>query len=115
VDRPNRLVDRPNRLVAFGQARAVILGRGSAGPTADVQRWNFAGTLEERQASIGQRRLDRQQASVEHYGRTDQMEFFAEMTEAYFGVNDFAPFNRGQLATQEPEAHALMAKVWGGT
>jgi hypothetical protein len=53
--------------------------------------------------------------TVEHYGRTDQMEFFAEMTEAYFGVNDFAPFNRGQLATQEPEAHALMAKVWGGT
>lgn len=53
--------------------------------------------------------------TVEHYGRTDQMEFFAEMTEAYFGVNDFAPFNRGQLATQEPEAHALMAKVWDGT
>ena len=31
---------------------------------------------------------------VKHYGLTNQMEFFAEMTEAFFGVNDFFPFNR---------------------
>ena len=49
-----------------------------------------------------------------HYGCTNQMEFFAEMTEAYFGVNDFEPFNRGELMEQEPEVFALMRKIWGG-
>ena len=29
-----------------------------------------------------------------HYALTDEKEFFAEMTEAYFGTNDFFPFNR---------------------
>ena len=29
-----------------------------------------------------------------HYALTNQMEFFAEMTESYFGSNDFFPFNR---------------------
>jgi hypothetical protein len=40
---------------------------------------------------------------VRHYGLTDQKEFFAEMTEAYFGMNDFFPFNRAELMTAEPE------------
>jgi len=33
----------------------------------------------------------------------DQKEFFAEMTEACFGMNDFFPFNRAELMTAEPE------------
>jgi len=44
-----------------------------------------------------------------HYALTNEREFFAEMTEAYFGMNDFAPFNRGELLAQEPEIHALLA------
>lgn len=50
---------------------------------------------------------------VRHYGLTDHKEFFAEMTEAYFGTNDFFPFNRGELKTAEPEIHQLMAEIWG--
>jgi hypothetical protein len=50
---------------------------------------------------------------VKHYGLTDQKEFFAEMTEAYFGSNDFFPFNRAELRTEEPELHALLVKIWG--
>jgi hypothetical protein len=50
---------------------------------------------------------------VRHYGLTDQKEFFAEMTEAYFGTNDFFPFNRGELREAEPEVHRLMADIWG--
>jgi hypothetical protein len=49
----------------------------------------------------------------EHYARTNQMEFFAEMTEAYFGTNDFAPFNRAELKAKDPETHALMERIWG--
>jgi pimeloyl-ACP methyl ester carboxylesterase len=49
---------------------------------------------------------------AKHYALTDQKEFFAEMSEAYFGVNDFYPFNRGELKTAEPEIYALLEKVW---
>ncbi len=39
----------------------------------------------------------------EHYGLTDPKEFFAEMTECYFGSNDFYPFVSGELKQAEPE------------
>ena len=50
---------------------------------------------------------------MRHYALTDQKEFFAEMTEAYFGMNDFFPFNRAELMTEEPEIFELLRKVWG--
>ena len=49
---------------------------------------------------------------VRHYALTNHKEFFAEMTEAYFGVNDFFPFNRAELKEAEPEIYELMAHVW---
>ncbi|HXD88177.1 MAG TPA: hypothetical protein VN641_16940 [Urbifossiella sp.] len=49
---------------------------------------------------------------VRHYALTNPMEFFAEMTESYFGVNDFFPFNRAELKEAEPEIHELMEHVW---
>jgi len=48
-----------------------------------------------------------------HYALTDHKEFFAEMTEAYFGLNDFFPFNRAELMTAEPEIFDLMQTIWG--
>ncbi|MFN0050857.1 MAG: metallopeptidase [Planctomycetales bacterium] len=51
--------------------------------------------------------------SREHYGLTDQMEFFAEMTECYFGSNDFYPFVAGELKQAEPELFAVLADIWG--
>lgn len=49
---------------------------------------------------------------VRHYALTDHKEFFAEMTEAYFGVNDFFPFNRAELKETEPAIHALLREIW---
>jgi hypothetical protein len=49
---------------------------------------------------------------LRHYGLTNQKEFFAELTESYFGVNDFYPFNRAELLQAEPEIHALFKKIW---
>jgi len=49
---------------------------------------------------------------VKHYALTNPIEFFAEMTEAYFGVNDFFPFNRAELKEAEPELHELLAHIW---
>jgi len=50
---------------------------------------------------------------VRHYALTDHKEFFAEMTEAYFGSNDFFPFNRAELLTAEPAIYQLLATLWG--
>lgn len=50
---------------------------------------------------------------TKHYGLTDQKEFFAEMTEAYFGSNDFQPFNRAELKTDHPAIFTLLTDIWG--
>jgi hypothetical protein len=49
---------------------------------------------------------------VKHYALTDQKEFFAEMTEAFLGSNDFYPFNRAELLDTEPEIYRLLARIW---
>ena len=48
-----------------------------------------------------------------HYALTNQKEFFAEMTEAYFGMNDFYPFTNPELKEAEPETFALLEEIWG--
>ena len=50
---------------------------------------------------------------VRHYALTNHKEFFAEMTESYFGTNDFFPFNRGELMEAEPEICRLLETIWG--
>lgn len=49
----------------------------------------------------------------EHYGLTDEKEFFAELTESYFGSNDFYPFVAGELKQAEPEIFSLLVDIWG--
>lgn len=49
---------------------------------------------------------------VKHYALTNHKEFFAEMTESFFGVNDFFPFNRAELQTTEPELFEAMSRIW---
>jgi hypothetical protein len=48
-----------------------------------------------------------------HYGLTNAKEFFAEMTEAYLGSNDFFPFVAGEMKESDPDTFALMAEIWG--
>ena len=52
-------------------------------------------------------------STVKHYGLTNEKEYFAESTESFFGVNDFYPFVRAELAEHDPEMHKLMKKIWG--
>jgi hypothetical protein len=46
------------------------------------------------------------------YARTNDKEYFAELTEAYFGTNDWYPFNREQLKSYDPVGYAMIEKVW---
>ena len=50
---------------------------------------------------------------VRHYALTNHKEYFAETTEAYFGVNDFYPFVRAELKEHDPAGFALMEGIWG--
>lgn len=50
---------------------------------------------------------------VRHYGLNNHKEYFAESTEAYFGVNDFYPFVRAELKEHDPGMYALLKKLWG--
>lgn len=50
---------------------------------------------------------------VRHYGLNNHKEYFAESTEAYFGVNDFYPFVRAELKEHDPTMFALLEEIWG--
>ena len=50
---------------------------------------------------------------VRHYAMTNHKEYFAELTEAYFGVNDFYPFVRAELNEHDPDMFQLLVKIWG--
>ena len=47
-----------------------------------------------------------------HYGLTNEREYFAELSEAYWGVNDYFPYRREELKKFDPLGYALMRKVW---
>ena len=50
---------------------------------------------------------------VRHYGMSNHKEYFAEATEAYFGVNDFFPFVRAELNEFDPKMFSLLEAIWG--
>ena len=51
--------------------------------------------------------------NLRHYAMTNHKEFFAEMSEAYFGTNDFFPFVRGELKRHDPATFELLQTIWG--
>ena len=51
--------------------------------------------------------------TVSHYALTTQMEYFAESTEAYLGVNDFYPFVRAELKEHDPRMFKILRGIWG--
>jgi hypothetical protein len=48
-----------------------------------------------------------------HYALTNDREYFAEATEAYFGTNDFYPFVRAELKQHDPRGFAMIEAAWG--
>jgi len=51
---------------------------------------------------------------VRHPGLAGPVEFFAEMTESYYGVNDHYPFLQFEMRQHDGETCKLLAEVWGG-
>jgi hypothetical protein len=46
------------------------------------------------------------------YACNNDQEYFAELTEAYFGTNDFYPFVRAEVLQHDPAMHKLLKKLW---
>jgi hypothetical protein len=51
---------------------------------------------------------------VRHPALTDEKEYFAQMSEAYYGVNDHYPFIQFELKQYDPNACDLLTKLWHG-
>jgi dipeptidyl-peptidase-4 len=51
--------------------------------------------------------------TVKHYGTTNEKEFFAEATEAYFYRNDFYPFVAAELEIYDPLTFSVLEQIWG--
>jgi hypothetical protein len=51
--------------------------------------------------------------TVKHYGTTNEKEYFAEGTEAYFYRNDFYPFVAAELEIYDPVFFEVLKEIWG--
>jgi hypothetical protein len=47
------------------------------------------------------------------YALTNAHEYYAELSEAYFGKNDYYPFTRTELEKHDPVGYQLMEETWG--
>ena len=47
-----------------------------------------------------------------HYALENPNEYFAELSESYFGTNDFYPFVRAELQKYDAEGYALIRQMW---
>ncbi|MCW5938049.1 MAG: hypothetical protein KF884_09175 [Fimbriimonadaceae bacterium] len=47
------------------------------------------------------------------YALNNPMEYFAELSEAYFGVNDYYPFVRAELREFDPDGYDMIERKWG--
>lgn len=47
------------------------------------------------------------------YAMNNEKEYFAEITEAYFGENDYFPFNYYDLKERDPKGFELVQSIWG--
>jgi hypothetical protein len=47
------------------------------------------------------------------YAMSNHKEYFAELTEAFFGKNNFFPFTKDELKKHDPEMLEILARKWG--
>lgn len=51
-------------------------------------------------------------AEKDAYALTNEKEYFAELTEAYWGKNDIFPFNVEELAAYDPVGYEMIKTIW---
>ena len=74
------------------------------------QKAKAAGTYDAVKRWTGEKFVDK---PTKAYAMTNQMEYFAETTEAYFDRNDMEPFDRAELKAKDPTVVPVLEKLWG--
>jgi len=82
-----------------------VLGKGNAVIAKAFQAATESGTYESVLRTSGRRERA--------YGLNNTDEYFAELSEAYFGTNDFYPFVRAELRECDPGGYAMVESLWG--
>jgi dipeptidyl-peptidase-4 len=101
------LIDTQPNLVLHELAHAyhdLVLSAGDPGIVAAYQRALASGIYE----SVERKDGGRERA----YALKSHREFSAELSEAYFGENDYFPFTREQLRAFDPESFKVIADAW---
>ncbi|TWU48704.1 hypothetical protein Poly51_46050 [Rubripirellula tenax] len=81
-----------------------MLGFDHAKIKAQYERANASGSYEA---------VERHDGKTERaYGMNNHKEYFAESSEAFFGKNDFYPFDRAQLKKHDPGMFEVLTEVW---
>ncbi len=52
------------------------------------------------------------QTEEKAYAATNPMEYFAELSECYFGENDFYPFVKAEFRVHDPEGVKMIEELW---
>jgi hypothetical protein len=86
-----------------------VLGFGQAEIKAAYEHAKASGTYDHVGRFNGP---DRPVTHERAYAMTNEREYFAEDTEAFFGRNDFFPFTRDELEKADPEIFQILRKVW---
>jgi hypothetical protein len=102
-----RLIDAQPNLVLHELAHAyhdLVLGERDPALLAAYQKAVASGLYDSVERNDGSR--------GRAYALTNAKEFFAELSEAYFGRNDFYPYTREQLQALDPESFKVIAEAW---
>jgi hypothetical protein len=81
-----------------------VLGGGDSDVRAAYERGRASGKYDAVLRASG--RTER------HYALNNEEEFFAELSESYFGTNDFYPFVRAELRRHDPEGYDMIRRAW---
>ncbi len=82
-----------------------VLGRDNARIREAFRRAAASGSYEKVMRNNGR--------EVRAYALTNEGEYFAELSEAFFGTNDFFPFVHEELRRHDPFMHDLLHELWG--
>ena len=109
-------VEETNRMPCFALHELAhayhdrVLGFDHAEIKAAYERAKAAGIYENVERWFGNGRANTHERA---YAMSNEREYFAETTEAFFGRNDFFPFTREELEKHDPPMAALLARLWG--
>ena len=85
-----------------------VLGHDHAGIKTAFEHAKAGGKYDKVECRDAQGRVTIKRA----YAMNNEKEYFAESTEAFFGRNDFQPFDRAALEKHDPEMFALLRQIW---